>query len=242
MLKGLLWKPSRSGRFPTIIFCHGSYGGSDTIHDAVEQCALLGPVFAKDGYNFFVLFRRGVGLSLGQGENTAVLMNNAYKEKGQEGRNIVQLRQLQSDQLDDMIAGLQVLRARKDVDTNNMAVMGHSFGGSLALLLAEHETNLKCVVVFSAAGYSWNLSPELRKRLLLAAVRIIPPVMIVHARNDYSINGGEAIDSARQGKAHLLKIYPDFGGTADKAHNFIFLGTEVWEADVLHFLHSNMKH
>lgn len=66
-LKGLLWHPAGQGPFPTIIFCHGSYGGDDTIHDPVAQTSLLGPVFANEGYIFLSLFRRGIGLSQGQG-------------------------------------------------------------------------------------------------------------------------------------------------------------------------------
>ena len=52
-LKGLLWRPAGHGPFPTVIFCHGSYGGSDTIHNPDQQISLLGPVFA--GKVIFIL-------------------------------------------------------------------------------------------------------------------------------------------------------------------------------------------
>lgn len=123
ILKGLLWHPIGSGSFPTIIFCHGSYESSDSI-DPVQQTSLIGPVFAKNGYIFLDLFQRGVGLSKEQGVNSADLMSKAMKEKGQQERNKVQLQQLETDQLKDMIAGLQYLRRRKDVDKNRMAVVG----------------------------------------------------------------------------------------------------------------------
>ncbi|MDQ6844428.1 MAG: CocE/NonD family hydrolase [Bacteroidota bacterium] len=84
-LKALLWHPAGNGPFPTIIFCHGSYGGADTTDD-LKQTSVLGPVFAKKGYIFLILFRRGAGLSEGQGVNSSVLMYNAFKEKGQEER------------------------------------------------------------------------------------------------------------------------------------------------------------
>src|SRR6516164_6950631 len=73
-LKGLLCHPARSGTFPAIIFCHGSYQSNDDRYDAVRQCSILGPVFASKGYIFLVLFRRGIGLSSQQGENSADLM------------------------------------------------------------------------------------------------------------------------------------------------------------------------
>ncbi|HXL55497.1 MAG TPA: alpha/beta fold hydrolase [Chitinophagaceae bacterium] len=240
-LKGLLWRPAGHGPFPTIIFCHGSYGGADTT-DPLQQTSLPGPVFAKKGYIFFVLFRRGVGLSKGHGENSAELMYNAFKEKGQEGRNKVQLQQLEADQLQDMISGLRFLRRRQEVDTNHIAVIGHSFGGSLALLFAEHEPGLKAVIVFAAAGYSWDLSPQLRTRLIKAVKNITVPVMMIHAQNDYSTNPGYALDSImnKLNKPHILKIYPKFGGSVNEGHNFIFLSIETWEADVFKFLDENL--
>ncbi len=117
-LKALLWRLSGEGSFPTIIFCHGSYETTDTKYDPVEQISILGPVFLRKGYIFLVLFRRGVGLSKGQGENSADLMADALREKGLEERNKVQLQQLNTDQLQDMISGLAFLRNRKDVVTN----------------------------------------------------------------------------------------------------------------------------
>src|SRR5439155_14792507 len=74
-LKGLLWHPVGQGPFPTIIFCHGSYGASDTLDNPNQQISLLGPVFAREGYIYFGLLRRGVGLSAGQGVNSTELMD-----------------------------------------------------------------------------------------------------------------------------------------------------------------------
>jgi carboxymethylenebutenolidase len=242
-LKALLWRPAGTGSFPTVIFCHGSYGGSDTIHNPDQQISLLGPVFAGKGYIYLGLLRRGVGLSTGQGVNSTELMDKAFKERGQEGRNEVQLQHLQTDQLQDMIAGLKFLRRRKDVDTNRLAIIGHSFGGSLTLLVAAHEPGIKAVVVFAAAGYSWNLSPLLRTRLISAVKNITAPVMIIHARNDYSTNPGYALDSVMNqlNKPHVLKIYPKLGASVNEGHNLIFLSIETWEPDVFRFLDENLR-
>ncbi len=244
MLKGLLWKPAGTGKFATIIFCHGSYGGSDTVHDPLQQVSLLGPVFATKGYIFLGLFRRGVSLSQGQGINSSILMDNALKERGQEGRNAIQLQQLETDQLQDMISGITFLRKRRDVDKKRIAIVGHSFGGSLSLLVAEHEPDLKAVVVFSAAGYSWDRSPQLRVRLIRAVKKISVPVIIIHAQNDYSVNPGYALDTVlnQLHKAHVLKIYSKFGKSANEAHNLIFGGIEMWKADVFKFLDEILMH
>lgn len=242
-LKGLLWHPAGRGPFPTIIFCHGSYGGADTIHNPNQQISKLGPVFARHGFIYFGLLRRGVGLSGGQGVNSTELMDKAFKEKGQEGRNEVQLQQMLTDQLHDMAAGLEYLRGRNDVDTDRMAVVGHSFGGSLALLVAEHDPRLNAAIIFGEGGYSWNRSPQLRARIIMATKKINVPLMIIHAQNDYSTTPGYALDSVmnKLNKPHLLKIYPKFGETLSQGHNLIFLSIPTWEADVFKFLNENLN-
>jgi dipeptidyl aminopeptidase/acylaminoacyl peptidase len=241
-LKALLWRPPGNGPFATIIFCHGSYPSSDTTHDPIQEISIPGPLFAHKGYIYLALFRRGVGLSKMQGLNGADLMENAFKLNGQEGRNEEQMKQLETVQLQDMMAGLDNLRKRPDVDERRIAIVGHSFGGSLSLLVAEFDGGLKAVVVFSAGGYSWNLSPRLRARLITAVKKIKAPVMMIHARNDYSTSPGYMLDSIMNHpyKPHILVIYPKFRNTANEAHNFIFLGTQTWEADVFEFLEKNL--
>jgi carboxymethylenebutenolidase len=242
ILKALFWRPVGKGPFATIIFTLGSYPSSDTIHDPVNDASVLGSLFAGRGYNFLAIFRRGMGLSKMQGLNSADQMEKAFKLRGEEGRNEIQLRQLETDQLQDMIAGLTYLRKRPDVDTTRLAVIGHSFGGSLTLLVAEHEPCLKAVVIFSAAGYSWNLSPQLRIKLIGAVKNINAPIMIIHAINDYSTTPGYALDSvlSQIKKPHLLKIYPKFGNSSNQAHNLIFLSTQPWDTDVFVFLRKNL--
>ena len=178
-----------------------------------------------------------------QGLNSADLMEKAFKQNGMEGRNVAQIQQLETDQSQDMIAGLAYLRKRRDVDLRRMAIIGHSFGGSLTLLVAEQETYLKAVIVFSGAGYIWNLSPSLRTRLISAVKNIDAPIMFIHAQNDYSTTPGYAMDSVlnRLNKQHKLKIYPKFGNSANQAHNIIFLSAQTWEADVFRFLKDNFR-
>jgi dienelactone hydrolase len=244
ILKALLWHPSGQGPFPTVIFCHGSYGGADTISNPEEQISILGPVFEENGYIFLGLFRRGVGLSKDQGVNSSELMNNAFIEKGIEERNRVQLYHLETDQLYDMMSGINFLIKRKEVDTNRLAIVGHSFGGSLTLLVAAHDHRLKSVVIFGATGYSWDRSPRLRASLINAVNNTDVPIMIIHAENDYSTNPGYQLDSILNTlhKSHQLKIYPRFGNTAYKGHNLIFLSPETWESDVFKFLSDNLRH
>jgi len=111
------------------------------------------------------------------------------------------------------------------------------------VLLAEREPNLRAVVVFSAAGYSFDRSPELRGRLVTAIDRIAAPVFFIHAENDYSLSSGKVLDARREGigKPHRLKIYPPIGRTVEDGHDFLHLGVKIWEPDVFAFLDENMR-
>jgi dienelactone hydrolase len=242
LLKGLLWHPVGTGVFPAVIFCHGSYETNGLRYDVVQQTSVLGQLFARNGYVFLGLFRQGAGLSKNQGKNSADLMSKALKEKGQQERNKVQMQQLQTNDLQDISSGLAFLRQRKDVDSNSIAVIGHSFGGSLALLVTEHDPGIRAVVVFGAAGFSWNGSPQLRIRLIEAIKKINVPVMLVYAQNDYSLNPAYSLDSAMTlwGKQHLLKIYPSYGNSSTEGHNIVFLKGDLWKTDVFNFLRQSL--
>lgn len=182
-LHALLWRPRGRGKFPAVLFNHGSGRTREELERLgpyERQAETLGPEFARHGYVFLYLFRRGVGLSADQGPNAVELMNSEFAAHGQEARNALQLRLLENGDMSDALSGLAFLRARPEVDGREVAVIGHSFGGSLTLLLAEREPNLRAVVVFSGAAYSWDRSAQLRDRLFAAVARIAAPVFFIH--------------------------------------------------------------
>jgi dienelactone hydrolase len=245
-LHAILWHPQGRGPFPGILLNHGSGRTPEELKrlGPYEQNAeKLGPLFARHGYVFLYLFRRGVGLSTDQGANAVDLMNSESSAHGQEARNALQLKLLENREMDDALSGLKFLRALPYVDAQDVAAVGHSFGGSLTVLLAEREPNLRAVVVFSGAGYSFDRSPELRTRLLAAVDRIAAPIFFIHAENDISLSSGKVLDARREqiGKPHRLQIYPPIGHTADDGHDFLHLGVNIWEPDVFAFLDENMR-
>ncbi len=108
----------------------------------------------------------------------------------------LQLQLLEDREMSDALAGLAFLRALPDVVRATWAVVGHSFGGSLSLLMAEREPKLRAVVcILSCAGYSWDQSPQLRERLLTAMAHIGMPVFFIHAANDHSLAPGKELDA-----------------------------------------------
>lgn len=245
-LHAMLWRPQGHGPFPGILLDHGAgrtHEDLERLGPYEQNAEKLGPVFARHGYVFLYLFRRGVGLSADQGASAVDLMNSESEAHGQGARNALQLQLLENREMADAQSGLKFLRALPYVDARDVAVVGHSFGGSLTVLLAEREANLRAVVVFSAAGYSFDRSPELRARLLAAMDHVTAPVFFIHAENDYSLSSGKVLDARCEqlGKPHRLKIYPSIGHTVDDGHDFLYLGVNIWEPDVFAFLDENMR-
>jgi carboxymethylenebutenolidase len=245
-LHAMLWRPQGHGRFPGILLNHGSGRSSEELRRLgpyERNAETLGPVFARHGYVFLYLYRRGVGLSTDQGANAVDLMNREFAAHGQDARNALQLELLAGREMDDARAALAFLRARPDVDAGNVALVGHSFGGSLTVLMAERDPKLRAIVVFAAAGYSFDRSADLRARLLTAVDHITAPVFFIHAENDYTLSSGKVLDARREliGKPHRLKIYPPIGDTLDQGHDFLHLGVSIWEPDVFAFLDEHMR-
>lgn len=239
-LHAVLWRPAGRGPFPAVLFNHGS-GPADAALGA--QRLALGPLFARHGYVFLFLFRRGAGLSAGEGTNSFDRMRQASADKGHEARNRVQLELLDGDDLSDVVAGLAFLRSRPEVDARRVVVAGHSFGGSLTLVMAERDTSIRAALVFGGAAGSWDGSPPLRARLGVAVRKTTAPIFLIYAANDYTTAPAKALaaEMERAGKPHRVKIYPASGRTAEEGHDFVYREVPTWEPDVFAFLDRQLR-
>jgi dienelactone hydrolase len=235
-LTGLLWRPAGSGPFPAVLFTHGG-GRPDP-----AQAEVLGPVFAKHGYVFLYLFRRGAGLSSTQGENMRDVLDREEQARGVEASRRLQLVLLTTDHLSDVINGLAVLKHVAGVDATRVAVAGHSFGGQLALLAAERDHSLGACVTFAAAAQSWDGFPELQERLIAAVRNIRTPIFLTHAANDFSTAPGQALaaELTRLKQPHELRIYPAVGDRPGAGHGAVYSDVRTWETDVFRFLDEHL--
>lgn len=245
-LKGYLWKPAGTGPFPAVLFNHGS-GGADADHTAgmpITQAAnTLAPFFVKHGYAFLYPFRRGHGPSASQAPFMQDVLGQEEQSRGKEARQHLQFVLLTTDQLDDVVAALAFLKTVPGIDPHRIALAGHSFGGQLTLLAAEHDKTVRAAVTFAAAAGSWDRSPELRERLITAIRNTNAAIMLTHAENDFDTTAGNALaaELERLHKPYVLKIYPPVGLTREDGHGMLYENIPAWESDVFEFLDEHVK-
>jgi dienelactone hydrolase len=245
-LKGYLWKPPGTGPFPAVLFNHGS-GGADADHTAgmpITQAAItLAPFFVKHGYAFFYPFRRGHGPSASQAPFMQDLLRREEDARGKEARQHLQFVLATTDQLDDVMAALAFLKTAPGIDSHRIALAGHSFGGQLTLLAAENDKAVRAAVTFAAAAGSWDRSPELRDRLMIAIHNTNAAIMLTHAENDFGTSAGKALaaELERLHKPYVLRIYPPVGTTQEDGHGMLYENIPAWESDVFEFLDQYVK-
>jgi Xaa-Pro aminopeptidase/dienelactone hydrolase len=234
-LHGVMWKPEGQGPFPAVLFNHGS-------EFAPRDLPELGPLFARHGYVLFGPTRRGHGRSTDQAPYIGQELARQRQKSGTAAWSRLLVRLLETDHLDDQLAGLEYLKAQPFVDASRIAVMGGSFGGIQTMLAAEKAQGIRAAVNFAGGAQSWADAPDLRERMLSAARNATVPVFLIQAENDYDITPSRvlAAEMDRLKKPHRMKIYPPWGRTTRDGHVFGVRGSSVWERDVFAFLDEHL--
>ena len=229
-LVGYLSKPEGAGPFPALIRNHGSEHDPKGQQDAPS-------IFVTAGYVEFAPLRRGHGDS--EGEWIVDSTNNERTAHGKPAAAQLLVKLMETEQLDDQLAGLDYLKSLPYVDLNRLGVIGCSYGGIQTLLGAESEAGYKAAVAMSPAAESWEGNKPLQDRLIQAVSGIDIPVFLIHPAHDASLEPGITLgkEFERLGKTYQLKIYPeDVGTPKQQEHCFGGPGgTEIWQADVLAF-------
>ena len=224
-LRGFLFKPEGNGPFPAVLYNHGS----EKLPGSKPE---IGKFFAANGYVLFVPHRRGHGRSPGD----YIMDNLRSASSTTRGQLMVSLLEQQQQ---DVMAALEYLKNRQDVNARRIAVAGCSFGGIQTLLAAEKDVGLRAAIPFAAAAMTWRESPEIQARLVAAVRRATVPVFLIQAENDRDLSPTRVLSKEMElaGKAHKAVVYPPYGVTTADGHGgFCFRGVEVWGQDVLVFL------
>ena len=232
-LHGVVYKPEGAGPFPAVVYNHGSAPGMMS----KEAFAALGPAFASHGWVLFGPYRRGQGLSGSAGPYIGDQIAAAEKAGGVSAGAATMVRLLETDHLNDQLAGLAWLRKQSYVQSNRIAVAGNSFGGIETVLGVERGGY--CAGIDSAGGaQSWAEAPELQSLMTRAVRNAKAPIFFFQAANDFDLSPSKKLSAEMNeaGKTYKLKIYPAYGDSARDGHSFGYFGSEVWAEDVFGFL------
>ncbi|MES2180195.1 MAG: prolyl oligopeptidase family serine peptidase [Gemmatimonadota bacterium] len=237
-LSGYLFRPAGAGPFKALIWNHGSEknpGGG-------PQFDSVAAIFVPAGYVVFAPVRRGHGTSQGAYVVDDTDRERAARGAGAANRLVVHL--LESEQLDDQLAGLRYLKSLAYVDTTRLVVAGCSYGGIQTLLGAERGVGYTAAVSISPAALSWNGNALLQDRLVKAVRGINIPVFLLQPPEDASLEPSRVLGAEfhRLGKAYQGKIYPADIPDAFRPHCFGGAkGMHIWKQDVLAFLAARVR-
>jgi carboxymethylenebutenolidase len=237
-LFGVLYKPQGPGPFPVLIWNHGS----EKAPGAGPQFDSVASIFVPAGYVVFAPVRRGHGYS--NGRYIVDVIQETLAAEGVEAANRMAVHLLETEQLDDQLAGLAYVKKLAFVDPGRIAVAGCSFGGIQTLLGAERNLAYKAAISISPAALSWNGNSFLQKRLIQSLQGINIPVLLLQPARDASLEPSRVLgaEAARLGKLLTTKVYPDTGPEDERGHCFGGAkGMHVWAEDAKAFLAANLR-
>lgn len=232
-LGGELYKPPGPGPFPAVLYNHGSAPGMLS-SQAAQQ---IGPLFAAQGWVFFMPYRRGQGLSADAGHYLGDEIAAARAAGGLDAAAAMMVRLLGTDHLQDQLAALHWLRAQPFVRPAQVATAGNSFGGIEVVLGASQASY--CAAVDAAGGAeSWQAAPSLQQMMKAAVRQAKAPILFFQAENDFDLSPSRQLSAEMNaaGRTAELKIYPAFGRAARDGHSFAYQGASIWFGDVFAFL------
>lgn len=237
-LSGALYRPQGKGRFPTLIWNHDS----EKAPDASPQFDSVASIFVSAGYVVFAPERRGHGRSKGQ--YIVDVVGQTEVTRGFEAANRLTVHLLETEQLDDQLAGLAYARQLEFVAPNQIAVAGCGYGGIQTLLAAEQNAGYRAAISISPAALIWSDGAPMRERLTQSLQGINIPVLLLQPARDASLEPSRVLgaEAARLGKSLTIKVYPDTGPEDERVHCFGGAkGTHVWAEDAIAFLATTVR-
>lgn len=232
-LAAFVYKPDGNGPFPTVIWNHGSEAnpGGGPQFDSVAK------VFVPAGFAVFATVRRG---HVGSEGRYIIDSLNVLRAKGDGSDRAVMVHLLETQQLDDQLAGVAFAKTLPFVDPDRLVVAGCSFGGIETLLAAEKSHDFKAALAISPAAQTWALNPLMRDRLKRAVQNIDTPLFVIAPPKDANLDPPRELadEAKRAGKTRFsMKIYPATMPDSEQVHCFGGTkGFHNWAADAIAFL------
>ncbi len=134
ILAGTFSKLSENGIFPAVILISGSglQDRDETINDGHKPFKVLAKHLTKQGIAVLRFDDRGAGKSKGDVWNATIEVFAS-----------------------DALAGINYLKSRKDVNPNQIGIIGHSQGAMEGMMLASGQNDIAFLVMLGGPGIPW---------------------------------------------------------------------------------------
>lgn len=232
-IQAYLYKPDGDGRFPAVLYNHGTRDGRERTSFPFPHVARM---LTRGGYAVLVPERRGYGKSDGK---------IWWEETGNDQSKVIVRLQAETD---DVLAGAEYLRTLPYIDTNRLAIMGWSFGGVVTMLATARSAAFIAAVDQAGGALTWDGNIHMRGALIGAAEKSATPTLFMVAKNDRTTSSITTLADIfkKRNIPHQLVIYEPFtpsqAGRAAPGHAiFSSQGASLWEKDVLEFLGHYLK-
>ena len=203
---GYLALPEPSDGVPAVVVIHEIHGLNANIRGIAER-------FAREGY-------AALAVDLFAGRSRALCMARVMG-------GLVTGREPFA--LQDLVASVDYLAARPEVDSGRIGAIGFCMGGGYAIAWARHDDRLRAIAPF----YGTNPRP-------LTAMRRMCPVVGSYPGRDFTAKSGHNLEQ-RLGELnvpHDIKIYPDakhsFFNDSGKAYDRA-ASDDAWERTLAFF-------
>ncbi|MDA0652365.1 MAG: prolyl oligopeptidase family serine peptidase [Proteobacteria bacterium] len=228
-LAGFLFVPESDNPVPCLVDNHGSQLPPGTADLSHPQTAAF---FMSQGYAYLFPHRAGYGNSSG-----VKLAQEVTAPRGTPDHDEQMVKRLTQENR-DVIASLDYLTTRPDIDAERIVVMGSSLGGIHTLLALAQDKRWRCGLDFSGGASQWKAHPKIKQMLLDAAAALTAPVMLIQPENDFNTAPTEEISAllTELGKPHEAAIFPKWGTPGAEAHRFCAAGQQIWGPMVAAFL------
>lgn len=210
-LDALLCRPKGAGPFPAVVYNHGSIVDAVGLSGAAARGNKLDVIcetLAEDGFLSFIPIREKV--PKGKGYN---MYQDYYK--------------------DIVSRAIDHVMTFPDVDISRVALMGHSMGGLLTLLLGTERKDLKALVASAPAAGPPAFSTVVRDLDRLSA----PLLLLVESRDaSHILRGVDQLDEALKKHRKQAKVirYSQGGG------HELFFNIDYYWGDVRIFLREKL--
>lgn len=146
-LAGTLTLPKNGGPFPAVVLITGS-GAQDRNEEIMNHrpFLVLADFLTKNGIAVLRVDDRGVGGSTGNVEDSTSV-----------------------DFAEDVLAGVDFLKNRKEIDPKKIGLIGHSEGGMIAPIVASETEDVAFIVMMAGTGLTGEEIIYLQSRLIAQA-------------------------------------------------------------------------